>query len=116
MNSFGISWGNKRRVDANWAEQNQSCLVLEFGRLRGRLGASDVQSKPEALQGICAGMEAPPAIDALTSILGLSAFERDVVLLCAGIEMDSPLRWRWQSSPIHTGARWRRWPHSVDIA
>jgi hypothetical protein len=91
MNSFGISWGNKRRVDANWAEQNQSCLVLEFGRLRGRLGASDVQSKPEALQGICAGMEAPPAIDALTSILGLSAFERDVVLLCAGIEMDSAL-------------------------
>lgn len=91
MNPFGISWGNKKRVDANWAEENQACLVLEFTRLRSRMGASDVESKPDALQRIRASMQTPPAIDTLTSILGLSAFERDVLLLCAGIEMDSAL-------------------------
>ena len=36
-------------------------------------------------------MEPPPAIDALTSTFGLSAFERDLLLLCAGVEMESAL-------------------------
>ncbi len=34
-------------------------------------------------------MTAPPAVEQLTNILGLSAFERDILLLCAGAELDS---------------------------
>ena len=33
----------------------------------------------------------PSAIDRLTRVLGLSSFERDLVLLCAGVEMDAEL-------------------------
>src|ERR1035438_4818299 len=36
-------------------------------------------------------MIAPAAIDRLAELFGLSPFERDVVLLAAGIEMDSAL-------------------------
>src|SRR5262249_61039762 len=31
----------------------------------------------------------PPALAALVALFGLSAFERDVVLLCAGVELDA---------------------------
>ena len=34
---------------------------------------------------------APAAIDVLTEVFGLSPFERDVLLLCAGVEMDGEL-------------------------
>ena len=34
-------------------------------------------------------MESPPAIESLCTLFGLSPFERDVLLLCAGIELDS---------------------------
>jgi hypothetical protein len=36
-------------------------------------------------------MGEPPAIDRLAGIFGLSEFEREVLLLCAGVEMDSRL-------------------------
>jgi hypothetical protein len=36
-------------------------------------------------------MEVPPAIDRLADLFGLTAFERQILLLCAGVEMDSKL-------------------------
>ena len=36
-------------------------------------------------------MPAPAAIDSLSDVFGLSGFERDILLLCAGVEMDSQL-------------------------
>ena len=36
-------------------------------------------------------MTAEPAIAFLAEVFGLTAFERDVLLLCAGVEMDSQL-------------------------
>jgi hypothetical protein len=60
---------------SNWHDANQAYLVAEFARLRL----------------LFEGGEPPPAIDQLESIFGLTPFERDVLLLCAGIEMDSPL-------------------------
>jgi len=36
-------------------------------------------------------MERPPAIDELTSIFDLGTFERELLLLCAGVEMESTL-------------------------
>jgi hypothetical protein len=91
MNTFGILSGAKKRVETNWAEANQSCLIQEFARLRSRMGMPEAEPRPDEWQGLRVSMQAPPAIDALASIFGLSAFERDLVLLCAGIEMDSAL-------------------------
>ena len=39
----------------------------------------------------------PPAIDSLSAVLGLSPFEREVVLLVAGLELDSALAARCRS-------------------
>jgi hypothetical protein len=74
-----------------WIETNQAYLVSHFTRLKqvlrgehsgyGRDGTKD--------SGFCT--EAPPAIEQLCQIFGLSGFEREVLLLCAGVEMDSEL-------------------------
>jgi hypothetical protein len=71
-----------------WAEQNRAYLLREFALLRRRLGEDPTGEEREwRLE----PMERPAAIDALTTIFELSPFERDLLLLCAGVEMDSPL-------------------------
>ena len=72
----------ERHVTA-WAEANQHALV---GRARPR--ARRARAAAGAGRGVRAG---DAAIDALAAIFGLSAFERDVLLLCAGVELDSAL-------------------------
>ena len=71
----------------SWAEANQAYLVEEFARLRAQMGAD----LPVSLSALKAEMEPAPAIDQLAEIFGLTAFERDLLLLCAGVEMDSAL-------------------------
>lgn len=74
----------------SWFEANQAFLVAQFGRLKRRLAAQE-DERCEISDEIVANLEPPPAIDQLSELLGLSTFERDVLLLCAGIEMDSEL-------------------------
>jgi AAA+ superfamily predicted ATPase len=40
---------------------------------------------------LAAGFETPPALEALCQAFALSPFERDLLLLCAGVELDSRL-------------------------
>jgi hypothetical protein len=69
-----------------WTEANQACLVAEFARLKRVLGSSTEEPWEEPQ------LPAQPlAIDRLCQLFDLSAFERDVLLLCAGVEMDSKL-------------------------
>ena len=76
----------------SWTDANQRLMVAEFGRLKQRLGAEgDAETLNEASQSVRAAMPAPAAIDHLSDCCGLSAFERDVLLLCAGVEMDAQL-------------------------
>lgn len=80
------------RTYAAWVEANQQYLVAEFARLKERLSGPSDRTEPAA--GAPVGdeaMEAPPAIDLLAERFGLSRFERDVIVLCAGIEMNSDL-------------------------
>jgi hypothetical protein len=75
----------------DWTDANQRLLVAELARLRALLGDDDdgaaaARAEVEALR---AAMPAPAAIDTLSGLLRLSAFERDVVLLAAGVEMDA---------------------------
>ena len=77
---------------ASWTDANQRLMVAEFGRLRQRLGGEgDAETLGEASQSARDAMPAAAAIDHLSDSFGLSAFERDVLLLCAGVEMDSQL-------------------------
>jgi hypothetical protein len=72
----------------SWADANHAHLVAEFARLKVRLGVECVAPSAEYLE---ESADYPLAIDRLTDLFGLSAFERDVLLLCAGAEMDSEL-------------------------
>jgi predicted nucleic acid-binding protein len=70
-----------------WAESNRALLESEFARLCAQLeGAPAAQHS-----GLAWECEDAPAIDQLSAIFGLSAFERDLLLLCAGAEMDGKL-------------------------
>ncbi|HUP43080.1 MAG TPA: AAA family ATPase [Thermoanaerobaculia bacterium] len=77
-----------------WREANQRYLTAALARVREAVerrgdrpesaGAAD-----DALAAAGAGMETPPALEVLCETFGLSAFERSVLLLCAGVELDS---------------------------
>ena len=97
----------------SWIDANQRLMVAEFGRLKQRLGAEeddetiasalesahaaiqrligDGETTASPLESARAAMQAPAAIDHLSHSFALSAFERDVLLLCAGVEMDAQL-------------------------
>jgi hypothetical protein len=79
----------------SWLAANQHALVWELARVRRALArhageaaaafAEDVGEPapewPEELP--------PPALDRLGALFGLGAFERDVLLLCAGAELET---------------------------
>jgi hypothetical protein len=85
----------------SWIEANQRHLVAEFARLKRLLDPkSDVDC-----QATDTTLKPPAAIDRLSAFFGLTSFERDVLLLCAGVEMDSKvatLCGEAQGHPQHT--------------
>ncbi len=77
---------------ADWSSANQQLLAAEFARLRGLLGAPRTEpDDDDALDLARTGLPAPAAIDTLATLFQLSPFERDLVLLAAGAEMDAQL-------------------------
>ncbi len=73
-----------------WAEANQRYLMDALARVRGyveRKGAGLPEPDPAAAE----VMPDPPAIEAIAASFNLSPFERDILLLCAGVELDSAL-------------------------
>lgn len=79
-------------AEKNWSDANQLYLVAELARLKRRLGAGADEARHDGdLAGVRATLPVPAAIDRLTELFGLSAFERDLLLLCAGVEMDAEL-------------------------
>lgn len=83
----------------DWTVANQQLLVAEFARLKGMLrstaeNAQDRAAESAAIATIAEArqlLRAESAIDWLTAAFGLSGFERDLLLLCAGAEMDADL-------------------------
>jgi hypothetical protein len=85
-----------------WTEANQRYLVAEFARLKLRLGANgDAHMVAGLLQEARAALASPAAVDVLADIFGLSPFERDVLLLCAGVEMDAEVARRCADAQAH---------------
>jgi ATPase family associated with various cellular activities (AAA) len=76
-------------AQASWTVANQRHLAAEFARL-GRRFRDAVETEPDGKPAPSL-IEPPPAINQLAALFGLSSFERDIVLLAAGIEMDSTL-------------------------
>ena len=75
----------------DWTCANQQLLVAEFGRLRALLGDGDMVEAEAEIERCIGELPSPSAIDDLTGRFALSRFERDIVLLTAGVEMDSTL-------------------------
>ena len=83
------------------ANANQRYLWAALGRVRFQLESLNArtQGKPEGtktpekleeeLKKAAEAMPSPPALEILSATFGLSAFERSLLLLCAGIELDS---------------------------
>jgi AAA+ superfamily predicted ATPase len=76
---------------ASWAEGNQAHLVAELARVRAALArhAGGAAEDADGGERIAAAMPAPPALARVCEGFGLSPFERDVLLLCAGVELDA---------------------------
>jgi hypothetical protein len=77
-----------------WSEANQHVLAAELAWLRQRLDAEDespVAELERAIEAANAALPAPSAIDIVSGLLGLSPFERRLLLLCAGVELDAQL-------------------------
>jgi hypothetical protein len=85
----------------DWHEANQRYLAAALAVVREALEApaadpqdrtpapGDSVAPADALQEAACAMSALPALEALCQAFSLSPFERDVLLLCAGIELDS---------------------------
>lgn len=92
----------------NWNEQNQQYLFTALAPVRTRLQryvnqrnghTVDVDAAVDAnvdvfqpvnasLQAIAQSMSLPPALESLCATFGLSSFERHLLLLCAGVDLD----------------------------
>jgi len=78
-------------VELDWTTANQHLLVAEFARLRALLGEGDLAEATNQVKGLSGRMPAPATIDTMTHLFQLSPFERDLLLLVCGVEMDARL-------------------------
>lgn len=67
----------------NWLDANQDYLSGELARVRAYFESPASQARPAASD------EAHSALQGLCKTFALTPFERDVLLLCAGVELDS---------------------------
>ena len=68
----------------NWQQTNKSYLIAHLERILTLLKHEEPSAK--AVPPLSES-EAPPALDTLCTNFGLSTFERDLLLLCAGVEL-----------------------------
>ena len=92
-----------------WLETNTRYLMARWLAVRERLlptkNSEEEQIvsedfEKEALD-IAATMDAPPTLDRVCKELNLSAFERDVMLYCAGVELDPEFNELCSRDPEH---------------
>ncbi|HUP60706.1 MAG TPA: ATP-binding protein [Thermoanaerobaculia bacterium] len=71
-----------------WLSANQRWLTTAIARLRAILANGDVAAAEERLRETAEAMEFPSALGQLGDAFGLAPFERDVLLLCAAVELE----------------------------
>ncbi len=98
---------NDVRADASWLDANQALLAAELARLKRRLADDpdrDTDDLDRRVAAASAALPAPAAIDVVTEAFGLSAFERAILLMCAGVEMDAQFADVCARASAHAGA------------
>ncbi len=82
----------------DWHQANQQYLMAALARVRAALqekvgeatGRQQGETaRPESLAELRSRLQAPPALESLVTAFNLSPFERDLMLLSAGPELDS---------------------------
>jgi hypothetical protein len=92
-----------------WLETNTRYLMARWLAVRERLlptkNSEEEQIVSEDFEGealdIAATMDEPPTLDRVCKELNLSAFERDVLLYCAGVELDPEFNELCSREPEH---------------
>jgi ATPase family protein associated with various cellular activities (AAA)/winged helix domain-containing protein len=74
-----------------WVQANQEFLTAAIAVLAGRLASEDVADRVRRRDELLAQMPSPPALHGIAEGFGLSGFERDTLLLCAGVELDTAI-------------------------
>jgi hypothetical protein len=82
----------------DWARANQHNLMEELARL-GRLLRREPDEETSAT-------DSSSALDALSTLFGLTSFERRIVLLCAGMELDGDFANSCAAAPGSGGNPW----------
>jgi len=86
----------------NWEEENKAYLAAALAEVRASLERFLSHPGPAAAEcgrppvtesdDLREAMPSPPALETLCAAFGLSDFERKVLLMCAGVELDSGFR------------------------
>ncbi len=78
-------------TEREWFEANQHAMTVELERVRRALAyhaGVEANADGDDLQATPTDDDSQVALAELERLFGLSSFERDIVLLCAGVEMD----------------------------
>ena len=81
----------------SWLTANQQYLTTALALVRNAIAQSvgmtdwveDERLLNQSLQAAQSEMPALPALDRITRLFGLSPFEQDILLMCAGLELDA---------------------------
>jgi len=106
-------FGPDAAADA-WLAGNQEYLVAEFERIAallestpGREGTGpSLEAADRHRNRVRDGLIDPPALELAQRLFGLSDFERDVLSLCAGVEMESRIAERCAALTGRPAATW----------
>jgi SpoVK/Ycf46/Vps4 family AAA+-type ATPase len=96
----------------DWVLANQRCLMAELGALRAFLEPRPERSETgetsaeKTLREAQEKMHVPSALDSLCTAFGLSKFERQILLLCAGPELDGEFSRCCSTAPGSAGNPW----------
>ncbi|BCL35106.1 ATP-binding protein [Nostoc sp. MS1] len=87
---------NATTVNYNWHEANERYLLAALGMVRDAIEtyahktqsstSSAQQQKQQTIETATADMTAPPLLERVCQLFGLSEFERDILLMCACME------------------------------
>ncbi|QLE44373.1 ATP-binding protein [Nostoc sp. C052] len=84
----------------HWQQVNQRYLATAIARIRQSLQRyiaqqqdtePEIDAEPEDLAAIAATLPTLPALEKLTVAFQLTSFERDILVLCAGVELSASL-------------------------
>src|SRR5690606_39077887 len=106
------TWMNALERTADWHQANQRVLAAGINAVRQVLelvahdpaDPSAIGLVDAAIVEAEASMPLPSSLNELVSRFGLTSFERDLILLCAGMELDPAVTAAWQQATGIPGA------------